>query len=265
MFADVYLSSRNGFSTDYRRIDDWRKFAKLGKLPSLSIIKIPIMKAAIVVAVAFCVALIGTAFYLALHQSTHTGPRTVSLDKSYSDRVSSGYWAMGSAAPKVTLTEFADFECPACKLMSPIIQQSMDATKDIAQLQFRIYPLVNIHPNAQQAAEASEAAGRQGKFWAMHDILFANQDAWKSLPGSDFSATLENYANQLHLNIAQFKQDVADSTIGDQIAKDVAAGNAVSLQGTPTMLINGQKLDKLPQSSEELIKLLQQAAQNAHS
>jgi protein-disulfide isomerase len=236
------------------------------------------VKAAIIAAVLLCAGLIGLTVYLSTKPDT--SPRTTPIDPSYTTRSSSGSWTMGATTPKVTLVEYGDFQCPGCGAMYPVIKQAVDQTKDFVQFQFRDYPLVTIHNKALVAARAAEAAGRQGKFWEMHDLLYSNQTAWENDTTFAFPGTLDQYATQLNLDVKQFDRDLDDSTINKPIDDNIAAGNAINIQGTPTMIINGKEVSEymttkygstddykanpsqytLPRSVDDLVGFLNDAA-----
>jgi len=201
------------------------------------------MKGLIIAAIVLCAALIGGGIYFTL-KPVAQGPRTVPISAAYADRLSTGYWSTGATNPKVTVTEYADFQCPACQVLSAPLNQAIAQFPDTVQLQFRDYPIENKHDKALFGAEAAEAAGRQGKFWQMHDLLYANQTSWESDTVLQFKDVVYGYAKQLGLDVNQFKRDVADKSINDAINKNIADGNAINLQATPTILINGTMLDE---------------------
>lgn len=163
----------------------------------------------------------------------------------------------GLADSKVTLLEYADFQCPACKSYFPILTQLKAEYGDRVAFQFKHFPLVQIHPNAFMASRAAEAAGKQDKFFEMHDLLFENQDTWST--ASNPSKTFEGYAQQLNLDLEKFKTDSADSSTANIINADVKSAQASGANSTPTFLINGKKIDKNPQSIEDFKKLLDEA------
>lgn len=160
----------------------------------------------------------------------------------------------GKTDSKVTLTEYGDFQCPACKSYYPVINQLKVEYKDKVAFQFSHFPLVQIHPNAFLGSRAAEAAGKQGKFFEMHDLLYENQEAWSQ--NQDPNAGFEAYARQLSLNIDQFKADLNSSETTDIINADVKAGQAIKANSTPTFALNGKKIDKNPTSLDEFKKLL---------
>lgn len=160
----------------------------------------------------------------------------------------------GATESKVTLIEYGDFQCPACKSYHPVLQQLKEEYGDRVTFQFRHFPLTQIHPNAFIGARAAEAAGKQGKFFEMHDLLFENQEAWSTAPNP--TVVLENYAEQLGLNVDQFKTDMNSAEVAATINADAKAAQAAGGNSTPTFVLNDTRIEKNPQSLEEFKKLL---------
>lgn len=161
---------------------------------------------------------------------------------------------IGAGNKGVVLVEYGDFQCPACKSYYPLVKQVKEAYGDDITFQFRHFPLSQIHPHAVAAARAAEAAGKQGKFFEMHDLMYENQDSWTQLP--DVSPIFQGFAQQLGLNIDQYKTDLASSEVAATINADTKAGQAAGANSTPTFVLNGKKLDKNPSSLEEFKKLI---------
>lgn len=147
---------------------------------------------------------------------------------------------IGSADAKVTIVEFGDFQCPACAQAEPILQQVLADYGDKVSLVFRQFPL-DIHPNAELAARVSEAAGRQGKFKEMHDMLFANQSRWEGALNPE--KTFTGYAESLGLDTAKFAEDIKDQTLIDKIRRDKGDGLALGVNATPTLFIDGTQVN----------------------
>ena len=148
----------------------------------------------------------------------------------------------GKGTSGVTLQEYGDYQCPICGTFYPTVKQIEDKYKDQIYFQFSNLPLTSLHPNAFAAARAAEAAGLQGKYFEMNDLLYTNQQVWS---GSRSAETIfTGYAQQLGLNTAQFKTDFASTKVNTAINADVAAfkktGND---QATPTFFLDGKKLD----------------------
>ncbi|GGT01713.1 Na+/H+ antiporter NhaA [Streptomyces chromofuscus] len=133
----------------------------------------------------------------------------------------------------VTVVEYGDFECPYCGQAEPAVRELLGSTVDV-RFVWRHLPLTDVHPNAQLAAEASEAAARQGRFWEMHDLLLARQDA---LSARD----LLRYAQELGLEVSVFRQDLEQRRGARRVAEDVDSADLSGVSGTPTFFINGQR------------------------
>ena len=157
----------------------------------------------------------------------------------------------GESAP-VTLVEFSDFECPACGASAPAVKKLLATYPDQIQLVYRHFPLDSIHKYARLAAYAGEAAGLQGKFWEMHDILFAQQAQWSK--ADDAEAIFVSYAQELELDVEKFSQDMDSQEVKDRVDQGVTDGNLAKVQATPTFFINGQKVTGIgsPQFNELL-------------
>ncbi len=163
----------------------------------------------------------------------------------------------GKSDSKVTLIEYGDFQCPACKAYFPIVQQLKTEYADKVAFQFRHFPLTQIHNNAFIGSRAAEAAASQGKFFEMHDALYEQQDTWSSV--SDPTPIFVNFATQLGLNTDQFKADMVSTSTTDLINADRKVAQDLGASGTPTFVLNGKKLDKSPTSIDEFKKLLDDA------
>jgi protein-disulfide isomerase len=150
----------------------------------------------------------------------------------------------GNKDSKVVFIEYGDFQCPGCGSAEPIVQQVREAYKDKIAFVYRYMPLVSIHPNAKAAAAAAEAAGQQGKFWEMHDALYANQNAWAEASSANRGSYFEEYAQQINLDMTKYRAAIASTTVLDRISRDQSAASKAGLQpSTPTFVLNGRKLD----------------------
>lgn len=164
----------------------------------------------------------------------------------------------GATTGKVTLVEFGDFQCPACGAYEPIVRQVTAANSDSLKVVFKHFPLVQIHQNALLSAKASEAAGLQGKFWEMHDMLYDKQGEWSNnLNSRDI---FNGYAQALGLDMKKFAEDIDSQQVQDKILNEYKEGTALGVQGTPTFFVNGKKIEN-PGSVEEFNKIIQDAAQ----
>lgn len=144
-------------------------------------------------------------------------------------------------AGAVTLVEYGDFQCPFCGTFYPVLKQVKEKYGDKITFQFRHFPIASSHPNAMAAHRAAEAAAKQGKFFEMHDILYERQQSWSG--STSASTVFEGYAQQLGLNMDQYKADVVSSAVNDVIQADVKEGQKLRVSGTPTFFIDGQKID----------------------
>lgn len=147
--------------------------------------------------------------------------------------VDSGHVKGGENA-KVTIVEFSDFQCPACGAMYPVLKRIESEYGDKIKFVYRHFPLTSIHPFAEKAAEASECAALQGKFWEYHDKLFENQ---KNLEVSE----LKQYAVGLSLDFGQFNKCLDSGDMVSKVAKDGADAKSLGSTGTPTFFINGYR------------------------
>ena len=138
----------------------------------------------------------------------------------------------GPVDAPLTLVEYGDMECPFCGRATGVVTELRTRFGDELRYVFRHLPLVELHPHAQLAAEAVEAAGAQGRFWEMHDRLFAHQDALDA-------ADLLEHASVLGLDLERFARDLGAGTYGQRVRDDVAGAEASGVTGTPTFFVNG--------------------------
>lgn len=165
--------------------------------------------------------------------------------------------ATGSAQATVKVVEFSDFQCPACKAVQPLAKSVIEKFGDRIQFVYRHYPLLNIHPNAQMAAQAAEAASVDGKFWPMHDLLFENQDEWKSLSGQELKDKFADYAYQLQIDKTEFLKRIESEDIKQKVTYDLSEANKLKIQGTPTFFVNG-----IQTTAPELVKTIESLLSN---
>lgn len=143
---------------------------------------------------------------------------------------------LGPVEAPVTLEEFGDFQCPPCGALSgPISQLEKDYSPHLRVI-FRQFPLPAFHPHAVEAALASEAAGRQGRFWEMHDLLYREQSVWGIAP--DPQTLFNAYAGILGLNIDRFQKDMASEQLKARVAADQERGQTLGVTATPTIFLN---------------------------
>ena len=161
----------------------------------------------------------------------------------------------GTKTPKITFVEYSDFQCPACGAYYPMLEEMFSEYKDRISFTYRHFPLPQ-HKNALPSAYASEAAGKQDKFWEMVDLLFKNQSDWAE--NANAQLIFEGYAQKLELDIAQFKKDMQSDEVKTKVERDRKSGQLSAIVQTPTFFING-KMATNPKSKEELKALIEYA------
>jgi protein-disulfide isomerase len=139
----------------------------------------------------------------------------------------------GSVGARVTLIEFADYECPHCKRLQPVMRQAVDEFKNEVRVYFKHYPLPS-HPNARLAAEAAVAAQKQGKFWPYNDGVWAHAEGLTP-------AVLEQIAKDVGLDVEKWRKDVDSDDVRMRVQKDRSDGEALSISATPTIYLNGRE------------------------
>jgi protein-disulfide isomerase len=139
----------------------------------------------------------------------------------------------GNPSARVTLIEFADYECPHCKRAQPVLRQAVDEYKNDVRVYFKHYPL-SAHPNARLAAEAAVAAQKQGKFWPYNDGVWAHSEGLTP-------AVLEQIAKDVGLDVEKWRKDLDSDEVRQRVQKDHADGEALSIQATPTIYLNGRE------------------------
>jgi protein-disulfide isomerase len=166
------------------------------------------------------------------------------IEKSYKGRFDAsgvknvpidGSPVKGPENAAITIVEFADFECPHCAEVAPMLDKVVEGHKNAIRMAFKFYPLPS-HPHADIAARAAVAATNQGKFWEMHHALFTNQ---RHLEQTD----LDSYAKELGIEVSRFHADMQAAATADRIAKDKKLGEDLQIGGTPTIFINGRLFD----------------------
>lgn len=148
---------------------------------------------------------------------------------------------LGPSSAQVTVVEFLDPECESCRAVHPIVKELLSRYEGRLRLIVRYFPL---HNNSVLAARATEAAGLQGKYWEMQDMLFTRQTEWGEQQASQKNRFID-YARQLGLNVEQFTADLGRAEFLTKIQRDQADGKALGVTGTPTFFINGSRLQEL--------------------
>ena len=140
--------------------------------------------------------------------------------------------AQGAEHSPVSVVEYGDFECPICKQAAPAVKLVLERFAARIRFVFRHFPIESAHPHAMHAAQAAEAAGGQGKFWQMHDLLFDNQRHLKM-------ANLREYAQRLDLDMPRFIAEMDDEIYLQRVREQMEGGKRSHVRGTPTFYING--------------------------
>jgi protein-disulfide isomerase len=205
---------------------------------------------------AIAIILVGGGITLAITLGTNSPNENNQVSASLANIITEEDHTKGNENATVTLVEYSDFQCPACATYSPLIKELEEEFKDDIKISYRHFPLTQIHPNALNAAKAAEAAGVQGKFWEMHDVLFERQNEWSGSTARIAQTQFEKYAEELELNIEQFKSDRERDEIKEKIQRDIQNGNQAGVNSTPTFFINEEKIEN-PQNYEELKQLIE--------
>jgi len=142
----------------------------------------------------------------------------------------------GNPNAELVIVEYGDYQCPYCGAAYPVLKELMNEFGNEIRFVFRNFPLSEMHPYAKPAAMAAEAAGMQGKFWEMHDAIYENQQNLSE-------SLLIEIAEQLPLNMDQFKEDMQSSELAEKIDSDFESGVISGVNGTPSFFINGKKFD----------------------
>ena len=146
----------------------------------------------------------------------------------------------GDRDAPVTIVVYADFQCPACATENETMLRLWPEISENSHLIFRHFPITTTHPNSWTASLYAEAAGRQGKFWEMHDTLFQTQRLWSPL--REVEEEFDSYALQLNLDIEQMHEDMQDEALIAKIRADQRGGNSAGVRGTPAVFIEGRQL-----------------------
>lgn len=168
-----------------------------------------------------------------------------------------GVWTKGNSDATLILTEYSDFQCPACAAYAPVIDELVTEMGDDFLFEYHHFPLRSVHRNTDIASQASEAAGIQGKFWEMHAKLFANQNEWSHMkkPEEEF----QKYAEEIGLDTDRFMNDIYSKAVKKKVDADYEKAGELKLTGTPSFFINGKPI-KSPRSFEEFSSMMKSLA-----
>jgi len=160
----------------------------------------------------------------------------------------------GDKEAATTLIEYSDFQCPACGSYYPIVKKVTEDLGAKVRFAYRHFPLPQ-HKNAKLAATVAEAAGKQGKFWEMHDLIFQNQSDWSE--EKNVAILFAKYAQDIGLDLARFQTDIASDDIKAKIENDYKSGVKAGVNSTPSFFLNGKKMDN-PRNYDEFKNAIEQ-------
>jgi protein-disulfide isomerase len=163
------------------------------------------------------------------------------VGQTYNEGVTVSQHITGNENATITLTEYSDFECPACGQFQPMVTDILGKYGDNIKFEYKHYPLIQIHKYAQIAATAAEAAGQQGKFFEYADKLFLNQKEWTK--ASNPTVLFAKYATELGLDVDKFSKQQRSSLLNDRVKADMTEARALGLTSTPSFFLNGTKME----------------------
>jgi len=169
-------------------------------------------------------------------------------DSEIINKIVNDHTIKGDVNAKVKLVEYADFQCPACAAQFPNIQKlfteiNSEYGSSSLSVTYKYFPLIQIHKNAMLASQSVEAAGLQGRFWEMHDLVFTNQKDWAE--ALDAKSKLENYATELGLDLDRFKLERDSEEVKNKISNSYKEAVKIGLNHTPTIFLNGVEVKDL--------------------
>ena len=211
------------------------------------------LKPIIIILVAISVAA-GGAYYMTRNRPAAGTENSANPQPSVTHNLEAGGGHLrGPENARLTLVEFGDYQCPSCRAYHPLVQELLSRYPKDVRLEFHHYPLISIHPNSMAASLAVEAAGEQGKYWEMHDLVFERQEQWAKnpKPEPDFLAI----AHQIGLDPNKFMQSMRSPAVQDRVLKDVVRARDANVEVVPTFFIDGQMID-LPPSISEFVKVI---------
>lgn len=168
--------------------------------------------------------------------------------------VSETDWTKGATTSAMSLIEYSDFQCPACASYYPLVKQLLTAYGQEIAFAYRHFPLPQ-HENAVAAAIAAESAGKQGKFWEMHDLLFEHQTDWENLENPQLTFT--TYATTLGLDLTKFATDSASAELKSKVVTSAQKADNAGISSTPTFFLNGKKI--MPRNYDDFASQIQAA------
>jgi protein-disulfide isomerase len=191
--------------------------------------------------------------------SSKVAPAQANFNATIVPPVTSADWTRGDATSTVSVIEYGDFQCPACGAYEPIMEQLTAQYGSNVLFVFRNFPLFQLHQDAMISAQAAEAAGLQGKYWEMHDLLYAKQGEWSLAPADTVVAKyFDVYAASIGLSVAKFDADISSAVVKAKVQHDLDTGNAAQVDHTPTFFVNLTQIPN-PQSAAEFKSVIDAA------
>lgn len=189
-----------------------------------------------------------------LYRAKRAANPPLKISKAAGEQGAESVHVLGPPDAAVTMEEFGDFQCPPCGRLSEPISQLQKQYN--LRFIYRNFPLP-VHEHAKEAAYAAEAAGRQGRFWQMHDLLFREQAVWSKSP--DARTLFNAYAGMLQLDLGRFKQDIESGEIQRQVDADKQRGTVIGVTNTPTIFLNNQAVPPAQLNPESLAAAVEAA------
>ena len=217
------------------------------------------MKNKIILWAIIAVVVIGSIFGIIKLASKSQAPGSDNLAISIS-AINDSENIKGDKEALATLIEYSDFQCPACGSYYPILKKVSEDLGAKVRFTYRHFPLPQ-HKNAKLAATVAEAAGKQGKFWEMHDLIFQNQSDWSEEKNA--AVLFAKYAQDIGLDLARFQTDIASDDIKAKIENDYKSGVKAGVDSTPSFFLNGKKIAN-PRNYDEFKNYIGQAIKQSN-
>src|SRR6266498_5643006 len=182
-----------------------------------------------------------------LYRAKRSQLLSISANKVLSGKNDKSMHIRGNPDAPATLEEFADFQCPPCSNFAGFTEELLKQYDSRLRIVFRNFPLPG-HEHAREAALAAEAAGLQGRFWEMHDVLYREQAFWSYAPNA--RGLFESYAGTIGLNLDQFRKDIDSEKAKERLDSDHARGDSLGVKLTPTIFINNQPVEPKDKNPE---------------
>jgi protein-disulfide isomerase len=195
------------------------------------------------------VALLTLSSGMMLYRAKRPPVLTISKETASKTSDTESIHVRGNPNAPVTLEEFGDFQCPPCGMLAGPIKQIEHDYQPHIRVIFHHLPLVT-HQHAREAALAAEAAGLQGRFWDMHDLLYREQSVWSK--AADVRTLFDAYAGMLGLNVERFKKDMEGEKVKERVGLDQERAAKLGVQNTPTIFINNQAVDPTSLNPDKL-------------